>query len=123
MTNQTQKKGGTLNNLKAIYNLQSSGEILALLRNVRENISKADNLSNAFNSKMKEKAASNQQEAALAKVKAAEAAARQQEIAAEQARQAELQKQEQQKLAERELFKQQIQNIPQRIPPFHFAAL
>ena len=116
MTNQTQKKGGTLNNLKAIYSLQSSGEILALLRNVRENISKADNLSNAFNSKMKEKAASNQQEAALAKVQAAEAEAKQQEIAAEQARQAEIKKQEQQKLAERELFERQIQNIPQRKP-------
>ena len=116
MTNQTQKKGGTLNNLKAIYNLQSSGEISALLRNVRENISKADSLSNAFNSKMKAKAVSNQHEAELAKVQAAQAEAKEKELAAERARQEEAKRQEEHKLAERELFKQQIQNIPQRKP-------
>lgn len=116
MTNQTQKKGGTLNNLKAIYNLQSSGEILTLLRSVRENISKADNLSNAFNGKLKEKSVSNQKEAELAKVQAAQAAAKAQELAAEKARQEEIKKKEQQKLAERELFKQQVQNIPQKKP-------
>ena len=116
MTNQTQKKGGTLNNLKSIYAMQKSGSISALIEEVRKNISKANSLSNAYNSKMKEKAALGKKEEELAKIQAAELEAQRK---LEEARIAEEIKQkqlEEEKLAERELFQQQIENIPQKKP-------
>ena len=108
MSNQTQKKSG-LTNLKAMYNLQNSGEILTLLRNVRENISKADSLSNAFNAKVKEKAALKQQQ------RIAEAKKLEEENILLQKKQEE-EKKEAEKLAERKLFEQQVENIPQKKP-------
>ena len=47
--------------------MQKSGEISALIEEVRKNISKANSLSNAFNSKMKEKALLGKKEEELAK--------------------------------------------------------
>ena len=116
MTNQTQKKGGTLNNLKEIYAMQKSGKISALIEEVRKNVSKANSLSNAFNSKMKEKAILGKKEEELAKIQAKELETQKK---LEQARLAEEMKQKQQeeeRLAERKLFQQQIENIPQKKP-------
>ena len=116
MTNQTQKKGGTLNNLKTIYAMQKNGLVSALIEEVRKNISKANSLSNAYNSKMKEKAVLSKKQEELAKIQAQELEAQKKLEQEKLALEEQQRKLEEEKLAERELFQQQIDNIPQKKP-------
>lgn len=109
MTNQTQKKVSKIN-LRAINELQNSGNILSLLRTVQESMSKADSLSNAFNNKQKLETAKVLQEEQLAVQKA-------QEEAVQKQREADAAAAMQAKMEERKLFEQQVESIPQKKSP------
>lgn len=107
MTNQTTKKSNMLNNLKKIHDFHTSGEILSLLRDIRENMSVADNLSNSYNAKLKER----KQEKGTPIV----AQASQKDIAPVEVVAEKLSvKTEEEKLEERKLFEEQVMSIGQK---------
>lgn len=109
MTNQTKN---TLNNLKTVHQLHTNGDVLSFLREVRESMSSVDEFSNKMNEKITKqniKIEEKKPEPVAQTTVEVKKPVVQELSAEEKARQEELQK-----LEDRKLFQEQMQNLVQK---------